>query len=62
MGLSPEEKADLEELIVASRSDSAKQLTDKQVLLETVEAAERLSAFTALLHDRLQDNEPVVRH
>jgi hypothetical protein len=34
LGLSPEEKADLEELIVASRSDSAKQLTDKQVLLE----------------------------
>jgi Lon protease-like protein len=35
---------------------------DKQVLLETVEAAERLYAFTALLHNKLQDNEPVVRH
>jgi Lon protease-like protein len=35
---------------------------DKQVLLETVEAAERLSAFTALLHNKLQDNEAVVRH
>ena len=34
LGLSPEEKADLEELIVASRSDSAKQLTHKQVLIE----------------------------
>jgi Lon protease-like protein len=35
---------------------------DKQVLLETVEAAERLHVFTALIHDRLRDNEPVVRH
>jgi hypothetical protein len=35
---------------------------NKQVLLETVEAAERLYTFTALLHNKLQDNEAVVRH
>jgi hypothetical protein len=54
LGLSSEEKADLEELIVASRTGAVKQLTDEQILREMDVLKRRVGrlAATVLESDR----------